>query len=140
MDYFLDGNLPCTPIIEHMVEAWNLRHHPNMCLLFYEDMKKDLKSQINKVATFLGKVYTDDQVDKLAEYLHIDNFRNNPYVNNEDLKEKCLMHKDRGNFIRKGTIGDWKNHFSPEMTTRFDKWLQEKLKGTDLSFTEELEA
>ena len=138
MNYFMDGNIVETPVIEHMIEAWNLRHHPNMCFIFYEDMKKDLKSQIRKVATFLGKSYSDEQVDKLAEHLHIDNFKKNPWVNMEDMKGGAMMYNDRGNFIRKGKTGDWKNHFTPEMTAKFDKWMAEKLKGTDLTFVEEL--
>ena len=142
MDYFMEGNLVAAPFIEHVIEAWNLRHHPNMCFIFYEDMKKDLKSQIRKVATFLGKSYSDAQVDKLAEHLHFDNFKKNPWVNLEFVKGDAgmsMMHKDRGSFVRKGKTGDWKNHFTPEMTAKFDKWMAEKLKGTDLTFVEELE-
>ena len=128
-----------TPFVEHVIEAWNLRHHPNMCFIFYEDMKKDMRAQIRKVAAFLGKSYSDEQVDKLAEHLHIDNFRNNPSVNFESAKKTGLLYEDRGNFIRKGKTGDWKNHFTPEMTAKFDAWLDQKLKGTDLQFVQELE-
>ncbi|XP_043236090.1 sulfotransferase 1C2-like [Amphibalanus amphitrite] len=139
MEMFMNGEVIATPIVDHIIEAWNLRHHPNMCFLFYEDMKKDLRAQIRKVATFLGKTFTDDQVDKLAEHLHIDNFKKNPYVNMEGGKMAGFMYQDRGNFIRKGKTGDWKNHFSPEMTARFDAWLEHKLRGTDLTFVQELE-
>ena len=134
----MEGNLVVTPFIEHVIEAWNLRHHPNLCFIFYEDMKKDLKSQIRKVATFLGKSYSDEQVDKLAEHLHIDNFKKNPWVNLEHLQDGITMRNDRGSFIRKGKTGDWKNHFTPEMTAKFEKWMAEKLKGTDLTFVDEL--
>ncbi|KAF0303386.1 Sulfotransferase 1C2A [Amphibalanus amphitrite] len=139
MQHFMDGNIKLNPCIDHMIEAWNLRHHPNMCFIFYEDMKRDLKSQIRKVAKFLGKDYSEEQVNKLAEHLHIDNFKKNPYVNMEHFKLQGVMHKDRGNFIRKGKTGDWKNHFTPEMTEKFDKWLEQKLKGTDLKFVTELD-
>jgi len=139
MDYFMDGNLVSSPFIEHMIEAWNLRHHPNMCYVFFEDMKRDLKPQIHKVAKFLGKSYSDEQVDELASHLHIDNFKKNPYVNKEDDKKSGEFREDRGNFIRKGKTGDWKNHFTPEMDARFSKFMAEKMKGTDLSFVEELD-
>ena len=138
MEHFLDATIVETPIIEHMIEAWNLRHHPNMCFLFYEDMKRDLRSQLRKVAAFLGKSFSDEQIDKLANHLHIDNFKKNPYVNMEHIKETGAVHTDRGGFIRKGKTGDWKNHFTAEMTARFDEWMAEKMKGTDLKFVEEL--
>ena len=133
----MDATIVETPFIEHMIEAWNLRHHPNMCFIFYEDMKRDLKSQIRKVATFLGKSYSDEQIVKLASHLHIDNFKKNPWVNMEKASE-AMTNKDSGSFIRKGKTGDWKNHFTPEMTAKFDKWMAEKMKGTDLKFVQEL--
>ena len=139
MQYFLDEKIAGTPVIEHMIEGWNMRHHPNICFLFYEDMKHDLRSQIRKVAGFLGKQYSEEQMVKLAEHLHFDNFKNNPYVNREDLREAGYAHMDRGVFCRKGKAGSWKECFTPEMNEKFDKWLAEKLKGTDLRFTMDLE-
>jgi len=137
--YFMDGNVVEAPLIEHLIEAWNLRHHPNMCFIFYEDMKRDLRSQIRKVAEFLGKSYSDEQVDKLASHLHIDNFKKNPFVNMEPLRAMGAMHEDRGSFIRKGKTGDWKNHFTPEMNAEFSRFMAEAMKGTDLQFVEELD-
>ena len=52
-------NIQLLPCVEHMVEAWDRRHHPDMCLLFCEEMKRDLRSQIRRVAEFLGKEYSD---------------------------------------------------------------------------------
>lgn len=155
MEDFMDGNLVETPFVEHMIEAWNLRHHPNMCMLFFEDMKRDMPSQIRKVAKFLGKSFEDAQVEKLAEFLKFDNMKKinegrgkqQKDAEMDILKNKGagseapnpMMHADRGSFFRKGKTGDWKNHFTPEMNNRFNRWLHDKLKGTDLRFVEELE-
>ena len=138
IEYFMAGNLPGIPYIEHVLEAWNLRHHPNMCFIFFEEMKKDLKSQIQKVATFLEKSYTDEQVEKLATHLHFDSMKANPFVNYDLTEASCMMFKGRGSFMREGKIGDWKNHFTPDMMADFDNWIAEKLKGTDLMFVWEI--
>ena len=138
MKHFMEATVVETPFIEHMIEAWNLRHHPNMCFLFFEDMKRDLRGQLRKVVAFLGKSYSEEQIDTLAQHLHIDNFKKNPYVNMEHMNDSGMVNADRGSFIRKGKTGDWKNHFTPEMTQKFDKWMAEKMKGTDLKFVEEL--
>ncbi|KAF0288786.1 Sulfotransferase family cytosolic 1B member 1 [Amphibalanus amphitrite] len=138
VEHFMNETIVETPFIEHMIEAWNLRHHPNMCFLFFEDMKKDLRAQLRKVAAFLGKSYSEEQIDKLASHLHIDNFKKNPYVNMEK-STHGMVNKDQGSFIRKGKTGDWKNHFTPEMTEKFDKWMAQKMKGTDLKYVEELD-
>lgn len=42
--------------------------------------------------------------------------------------------KEEIKFIRKGQVGDWQNYMSEETSKRFDKWTEEKLKGTGLSF------
>lgn len=138
VEHFMAETLPETPIVQHMVEAWSLRHHPNMCFLFYEDMKRDLKSQIRKVASFLSTSVTEDQLSVLAHHLHIDNFKKNPNTNRAELKEKGAAFSDRGDFVRKGKTGDWKNYFTVEMNEKFDKWLAEKLRGTDLRFIMQL--
>lgn len=36
-------------------------------------------------------------------------------------------------FFRKGVVGDWENHLSPEMTKRLDRIVEEKLKGSGLN-------
>lgn len=33
-------SVPMTPFLDHVKEAWNLRHHPNMLFLFYEEITK----------------------------------------------------------------------------------------------------
>ena len=42
------------------------------------------------------------------------------------------MKKSKGSFIRKGIVGDWKNHFTPEMNAEWDPWIEENLKGSGL--------
>ena len=34
--------------------------------------------------------------------------------------------------MRKGVVGDWKNHFTEEQAKRYDQLVAEKLKGTGL--------
>jgi hypothetical protein len=36
--------------------------------------------------------------------------------------------------MRKGQAGDWKNHLTPEMVDRFEKWEAKWLEGSDLKF------
>ena len=37
-------------------------------------------------------------------------------------------------FIRKGEVGDWKNHFPPEMNEKFEAEFIEKMKEHGLEF------
>ena len=53
-----------SPYWDFVLDAWNKRNHPNVCLNFFEDMKKDLPSVIQETADFLGKPAADEQVSQ----------------------------------------------------------------------------
>ncbi|XP_063382199.1 sulfotransferase 1B1-like [Cydia fagiglandana] len=122
-----------TPFFAHLKEAWALRHHPNMLFIFYEELSKDLPSCIKRMATFLGKEVTDEQVVKLCEHLNIDNFRKNESVNLEWLTRR-VGDPDAESFIRKGKSGGWREHFDEEMTAQAQQWMRENLSDCDLRF------
>ena len=52
--------------------------------LVYEEMKKDLASVIRKIANFLGKEITEENVAKIVEFTNIDNMKKNPMSNMEE--------------------------------------------------------
>lgn len=133
VEYFMRDEVLYSPYWVNLIEAWNKRHEPNFLFLFYEDLKMDLSGQIEKVATFLGKELTPDQIQALVSHLSFDKFKANPSVNYTELQEAGYFKKD-GSFIRKGQIGDWKNHFTAEQNSRFDQWIKDKTKDTDLKF------
>jgi len=135
---YMDGEIFETPTIPMIIEGWNKRHHPNLCMVFYEDLIRDLPGELKRMAAFLDKSYTDEEIDKLADHLHIDNFRKNPFLNLEVGIGKLLQNKGEGSFIRKGVVGDWTNHCTPELDAKFDAWMQEQLKETDLKFVTKL--
>ncbi len=39
-----------------------MKDHPNVKLIWYEDMKEDLKAVVKSVAEFLGETFPDDKV------------------------------------------------------------------------------
>ncbi len=47
-------------------------------------------------------------------------------------KELEWANKTKTKFIRKGIVGDWKNHFTPEMNVEWDAWINEQLKDSGL--------
>nr|CAH0102991.1 unnamed protein product [Daphnia galeata] len=136
--YFMDDEIVYSPFFPHLLDAWSKRNHPNLHFMFFEDMKKDLRGEIVKVAAFLNQTPSDEQLDKITEHLRFDNFEKNESVNNEIGKKLGWMNPD-GKFIRKGKTGDWKNHFSPELNNRIDEWIEKNLAGSDLKFVTELE-
>ena len=46
--------------------------------------------------------------------------------------------EDRPNLLRKGVVGNCKEHFTPELNDRFEKDVLARLKGSGLEFDFEL--
>ena len=78
-------------------------------MFWFEDMKKDMMQVIRDISKFTGYHMTEYKILKLDDHLHIDNFRQVMIENSGDPQKK--------DFIRKGIVGDWKNHFTEENCT-----------------------
>jgi hypothetical protein len=137
-DQMIRGLTPLGSLFSHYLPFWNKRHETNVLFLKYEDMKRDLCGTVKKIAAFMNKSYTEEEFDKLCDFLSFQNMRDNPGCNFERILEETYgkdFFKRVGNhFIRKGQVGDWKNHMSPELAKRFDDWIEENTKGTGLTF------
>ena len=132
-ELFMDGLTMWSSYFDFMTEMWQKRDHPNLCVLFFEEMKRDQEPSIRKVARFLDKDLTDVQIDALVRHLSFKNFKQNSAVNKEDLRKMAFRDKD-GVFIRKGEIGDWKNYFNDDMNKRMDEAIEKYLKPIGLNF------
>ncbi|XP_063531414.1 luciferin sulfotransferase-like [Cydia strobilella] len=121
-----------SPLLPHVKEAWELRHHPNMMFIFYEDMLKDVPLYIKRLADFLDKKLTDEQIVKLSEHLSFENFKNNKSVNPTWIAKSG--NPDAEGFIRKGKSGAWREQFDEEMAAQAQRWMRENLAGSDLRF------
>ena len=66
-------------------------------------LNQNLKGEIEKVANFLGKAPSEEQLTRLTNHLRLDTFKTNEAVNHEKYKKMGIM-EDKGNFIRKGCI------------------------------------
>ncbi|KAG5881193.1 hypothetical protein JTB14_034970 [Gonioctena quinquepunctata] len=121
------------PFFEHVKEAWSRRNDENFLFLFYEDTIKDKKRTIIKMAEFLGKSLSKEEIDTLEEHLNIEKFRKNQSVNFEHLVQFGVASADTS-FINKGKLGGWKDYFVGDLEKEVNEWIEDNLKGTDLKF------
>lgn len=102
-------------------------------------MKHDLVATVKKCAAFMEvNDLTEEDIIKLCDHLNFEKMQKNPAVNLEPLLHfNDNKTKPDMKFIRKGQIGDWKNFMSPEISAKFDEWIELNSKDTGLSFDEE---
>ncbi|KAG7268701.1 hypothetical protein CRUP_021384, partial [Coryphaenoides rupestris] len=89
---------------------------------------KDLLTAVRRICSFLGKELTDTQLADVVTHSTFKNMRLIPQANYEMVSDDLLNHHN-GTFMRKGTIGDWKNHFTVAQNEVFDQVFQKEMKN-----------
>ncbi|ELU09282.1 hypothetical protein CAPTEDRAFT_151859 [Capitella teleta] len=137
-DSFLSGQVPYGPWVIHVQEFYEMaKLKRNVMFIMYEDLKEDPEKVIKQIAKFLGKDLTPEQVSGIAKYCTFENMKKNPAANYSWWDEYGLRNKDSTPFLRKGHVGDWKNHLSPRLSKEFDLHLQQWFSANgSLSFRE----
>ncbi|XP_017774558.1 PREDICTED: sulfotransferase 1C2-like [Nicrophorus vespilloides] len=137
-ELFINDTVPLGAVFDHYLGYWAMRDDPNVLFIMYEDLKKDTGAGIRRIAEFMEKSLSDDEVDKLEDFLSVENMRKNPGCNMAPILDSLMgenyLEKTGKSFIRKGKVGDWKTHMSPDLSRRFDEWIRRKTEGTGLSF------
>ena len=130
-ELFLQGNVAYGCYMHNMLSWWRLRHRSNILLLTYEQMHVDLPAVIAKVADFLGKTLTAGQVALIADHCQFQQMKQNPMTNAAQMPKVA----GESDFMRRGMVGDWRNHLSPEQEQRIDAWVKEHAGDEQLPLT-----
>ena len=131
--WFLSGQVCHGNYLYHVLGWWEHRDNDNVLFLKYEDMKKDIRSAVVRIASFIGKDLTEEEVDTVIKKSTFSSMKNNPTTNYEWIPKEW-KHPEATPFIRKGVVGGWKDMFTPELSGQFDAFFVHKLKAAGLEF------
>ncbi|KAM7473671.1 hypothetical protein LguiB_020914 [Lonicera macranthoides] len=129
---YCDGVHHFGPFHDHVMGYWeeSLKRPENILFLKYEEVKKDPKGQVKKLASFLGRPFRkDEDVEKIVWRCSFERLKNLE-VNKSGLEPWFGIPKS--SYFRLGVVGDWKNSLSLEMKQRLDEITNMKLKGFGL--------
>lgn len=129
---FIDGDMEFGNYFDHLLSWLAHKAEANMIILQYEDMKKDLKRAVSKIAAFIDVHLSDEVVCKIADLTCFEKMKMDDTANYSWNKRH---HKEKATaFMRKGIVGDWKNFLTAEQSAQMDALCAERLKDTGLVF------
>ncbi|PIN11217.1 Flavonol 3-sulfotransferase [Handroanthus impetiginosus] len=129
-DMFCKGIHSFGPFWEHILGYWkaSLENPDRVLFLKYEDVKSDPISSAVKIAEFVGMPFSEEEekrglIGEISELCSFEKMKNWE-VNKRGIHRGSI---ENSSFFRKGEIGDWKNHLSPEMAERLQQIMDEKM-------------
>ncbi|KAF0027852.1 hypothetical protein F2P81_020593 [Scophthalmus maximus] len=104
--------------------AWEKKmDDPDVMIVTYEELKQDLSDGVRQISGFFGFGLTEAQVQQIADESTFSAMK----------QSAADSHGNMGNVIfRKGEVGDWRNHFTPEQSREMDDAFAKHLAGTRL--------
>ncbi|KAG8140372.1 hypothetical protein E2320_003127, partial [Naja naja] len=121
---------------DHVQDWWKAKDHHPILYLFYEDIKEDPAREIKKVAHFLSFELPDPLLKEIIEHTKFETMKNNPMAN-YTTRPAFVMNQAMSPFMRKGIVGNWKEHLTVAQNERIDEISSQLLAGSGLVFRTE---
>jgi hypothetical protein len=137
-DMFCAGESPFGPYWDHVLGYW--RAHvawPDRVLFFwYEEMMKDPAAHVRRLAEFVGLPFGGGEdggaVDAIVRLCAFDRMCGLE-ATKSGRTELAIGAVENTIFFRRGVVGDWANHLSPETARRIDDITRSKFGGSGLT-------
>ncbi|XP_037565828.1 sulfotransferase 1C2 isoform X1 [Dermacentor silvarum] len=147
-DAFLETDFGYGSYFEHVASGYALKDKPNVFFLTYEELKRDTRGMVLRLAHFLGDQHgkfldeNEVQLNKIVELSKPEHTRkvilvdlqasHSPEIENLIRRNQlsCKTGYDgdtrKYSLVREGKVGGWIKHFSPQQLARLEKKIQEE--------------
>ncbi|KAG9270253.1 cytosolic sulfotransferase 2-like isoform X2 [Astyanax mexicanus] len=136
LQMFMDGKKVFGPWYDHVCGYWEKKQtYSNIHYMFFEDMVEDTGREVARLCSFLGLSIPTEVREKITKDVHFDNMKQNTMTNYSTIP---IMDFKISPFMRKGKVGDWKNHFTATQNDQFDEHYKQKMKNITLQLRTEI--
>ncbi|XP_036388959.1 cytosolic sulfotransferase 3-like [Megalops cyprinoides] len=133
---FQEGKMVFGSWYDHVKGWWEKKKsNPKILYLFYEDLAEDMGRELDRVCNFLGVSLNEEERGWVKQGVGFDAMKNNSMANYSTIG---VMDFKISPFMRKGKVGDWKNHFTVSQNEQFDEQYKLKMADTTLCFHTEI--
>ncbi|XP_005740586.1 cytosolic sulfotransferase 3-like [Pundamilia nyererei] len=134
---FMEGNRVFGSWYDHVNGWWEKKQsYSNLHYMFYEDLIEDSEQEIDRLCSFLGLSPSPEEKERVRASVTFDSMKQNKMTNYTSVP---VMNHKVSPFMRKGKVGDWKNHFTVAQNEQFDEDYKKKMKNPDLKFRCEIQ-
>nr|CBX25460.1 hypothetical_protein [Oryza glaberrima] len=115
---------------------WHVERPSEVLFLTYEELAADTLGHLRCLAEFVGRPFTMEEQDagvdrKIVEICAMESL-SGLEVNRSGMTNFTEKDVPNNIFFRRGVVGDWRNHLTPEMARRIDEITEIKFKGSGL--------
>ena len=114
---FTEGNIMFGSWFDYTQDWMKYKSDPNILCINYEGFLDDTTGTIKKIAEFIGCKLSCSIVDRISSIVSFSSMQKNPGLNR--MNQTAFLDPAKGQFIRCGKIGDWKNYFTSEQEQTF---------------------
>ncbi|RWS22053.1 estrogen sulfotransferase-like protein [Leptotrombidium deliense] len=141
-ELFVKDKVAYGPIWKHYSDFISLVNNSEqneaILVVHYEKLKSNFEDEVDRICKFLGKrKLSEYEMSELKKHCCFESMKVNPSVNYEHWDQLGVRNLNESEFFRKGIVGDWKAHFSPQQRQTFNEWFKQNFDASIVEMYDE---
>lgn len=128
-EYFLhwlrNDGAPFWPFFSYTKQWWDVRDLPNIYMLHFNNLKKDLPGEIRRIAEFLEIPIDEEKFPVILEHCSFDWMKAN--ASQFAPGNGCFWEEGASQFINKGSNGRWRDILTPNEIKEYEDMAETTL-------------
>jgi aryl sulfotransferase len=124
-DWLDQNGFPWWPFWENIRSWWAIRNLPNVYLVHFENLKRDLPGEMRRIAAYLQIPIDESRWDSMVEHCGFEYMKSNATATVP--LGGAFWDGGAQTFIHKGTNGRWREVLTPEEVAKYERVAVQEL-------------